>query len=317
MTNGQQNYQLTQRDIENGVRSGMQGVEMKLDRLTTEVQGLNQRINEIERSKLQGKINSLENVKPDLQMIKMDIQDKIEVEEERIQKDYDENMYELIQRLVDQIQTNTETLDMIQSEYGELEDIRRSLFNDLENIDKVYNFNYRTRDYRLKNKRKSIEENFDKFLEHRKNVKALIDSLKSDIPVDEPVKCLVPIWVCGTMDRLGNQKTYIYTPSEISSPNNSPSERQPYVEHLEPIIKEKIELSEEEKRKAESNSIIKRDKLDRIFDYLEDIRPGLDFIDKSRPGGGSLFLSKLKKFVKHAARQNLSSSKDDRRRGVF
>jgi len=299
---GGQPPQITKADIRQGVKEGMRGVENKIDSLTTEVQNLNQRVNKIERSKLEGKVDGLENIKPHLEKLKDDTREKTEEQEEIIQNKYDENMNELIERFVDRVQANTETLDLIRGEYEQVADLRDSMFDDLEKLGDVYNFNYRVRNKRLKSKRKTIENNFDEFLERREDLKELIDGLKSGFQNQEPIKLHVPVWVCGTKDGRGNENTYIYTPSSIEHKSARPTESQPYIEHFQPML-EKIEekiinLSQEERERAKKESILKPEKLGNIFSKLDELKHKINFIDSNLGDeGGSLFVNKLKQFV--------------------
>lgn len=301
-----QGQQLSSKDVEIAMRSALSGVENRMDNLSNDIQNLNQRISDIEKSKLEARVDALENVKPDLESLRDDIKERTEDEEEEIQSKYDENINELIERFVDQVQANTETLDLIKGEFDEMADLRDSMFGDLEKLDDVHNFNYRVRKLRLKDRRGPIENNFEEFLEHRRNVKSFIDSLKSDFSNREPMKLQVPVWICGTTSQEnGSENTYIYTPSKVESSsslegNIGPTPAQPYIEHLEPMLEkiaEKIDLSQSERSIAEEESIIKPGIIDDIISKLYD----LSFIDRSvkdeEGGKESLFISKLKKFV--------------------
>lgn len=306
MSNGkqqQQQSQLTRADIRAGVKEGVSGVENKIDNLRNEVRNLNERVNKIERSKLEGRVNALENIKPHLEKLQDDAKKRAEEEEEVIQSKYDENMNELIERFVDKVQTNTETVDLIREEYENITNIRDSMFDDLESLGGVYTFNYRVRKKRLKDKRESIENNFEEFLTRRKNVKDLIDSLKSDFRNEEPIKLHVPVWVCGTEDGTGSEKIRIYTPSSIergSTKQLTPS--QPYIEHFEQMlnkIKDEItDLSLEEKKRAKEESIIKPRSIRDLCFRLEKLKEETNFIDANLgEEGDSLFINKLKKFL--------------------
>lgn len=293
------------------LRKALYNLKEAIDALTKkqgEIKSELETLKEMEISKAEAKISVIEKIQDGIIRLYNEAKQLFEREEDEIKTKYDRTIRNKVHKFLETISINTDILETLKEELREIDTLKQSMFESIDKLKSVHEFNYRVRQARLKSGREKILKNIDDFLGKREDTVNKILNLQTALPkqvtsTKETSIFYMPFWVVGLTDG-GKEEIQVFPIQRIMPPDRSPTRECPYIEHnihheaygVEEKLPEvtKYFSQPENVKKAKENSIL--NEKDKIMENIGRLY-NVGCIDRTNRDGSSTFVDALNMFV--------------------
>lgn len=199
--------------------------------------------------------------------MKNEAQGTLNRETQSLQDEYDVTYKDTIVDFVEMIKVNTDVVNKIKSEYGDLHDSESSFLRDIERFREVHPRHYDERRSALIRLRDEILRDLDDTMKERAKTAQYIEGLQaSGISMPpalnleqrrEGIRFLVPFLVSG-ISIGGEEKIRISPVLRRTAPKFAPSRGNPYVDHLDPFALTLVKYLDAHRDLFELSAIVQR-----------------------------------------------------------
>lgn len=217
-----------------GMERQMKQTREAVESLSTDIENLEHRINEVEQTKARAERQAIEDLKGTLK-------DQLESKKERYQDlkgdvldDYRGSIERLKTRFLNSISGRGDHFDSVEDEFGEARDARGEVVERTAALGDAPAQTYESRTRAVLESRNEFLGSIDSFLEDREETASTIESMRTSVSgVSGATTVTVPFWVYG-VQKDGREEIEVLPVAERGQPDGSPTRAQPYGDYLEP-----------------------------------------------------------------------------------